>query len=81
MAEESVLYDSPVEFMQNVASANGACVAQSVMPEEDGSYVCACSCDEWLVTASTRDEGLHLCRLHTGSVTGADGSRSALISH
>jgi len=61
------MYDSPTEFLHDVASAGGRCVAQSVIPKEDGTYVCACSCQRWEITAPTREEGLRLAREHTGS--------------
>lgn len=63
---DNVMYDSPTEFLHEVAGA-GACVAQSVIPRDDGTYVCACSCETWKVTAPSREEGLALARRHTGS--------------
>ncbi|OXM64098.1 hypothetical protein [Amycolatopsis vastitatis] len=67
MSDDNVLYDSPTEFLHEVAEKSGHCVAQSVIPLEDGSYVCACSCDRWEVVAPSRQEGLRLARAHTGS--------------
>ena len=67
--DDSVLYDSPTEFLHELATAGGACVAQSVVPQGDGTYVCACSCTAWETTAPSREAGLTLARLHTGSET------------
>jgi len=63
-----VLYDSPTEFLHEVAEKKGECVAQSVIPRDDGSYVVACSCEQWEVIASGRVEGLDLARRHTHSI-------------
>ncbi|GGN39256.1 hypothetical protein [Streptomyces fuscichromogenes] len=63
---DNVMYDSPTEFLHDVAGA-GACVAQSVIPRDEGGYVCACSCERWEVVATSREEGLRLAREHTGS--------------
>jgi len=65
---DNLMYDSPTEFLHEVAQHSGLCVAQSVIPEEDGSYRCACSCEEWEVSAPSREEGLRLARRHTGSL-------------
>jgi hypothetical protein len=43
-------------------------VAQSVIPLDDGTYACACSCETWEVIAPSRQEGLQLARRHTGSI-------------
>ncbi|MGW6359074.1 hypothetical protein ACWFR5_28830 [Streptomyces sp. NPDC055092] len=70
MSDDNVMYDSPTEFLHEVAekSGSGICVAQSVIPLDDGTYVCACSCQAWEVIASGREEGLELARKHTGSL-------------
>jgi hypothetical protein len=68
VSDDNVLYDSPTEFLHEVAEKSGLCVAQSVIPLPDGSYVCACSCERWELTAPSRQEGLRLAREHTGSV-------------
>jgi hypothetical protein len=68
VSDDTVLYDSPTEFLHEVAEKTGHCVAQSVIPRDDGSYVCACSCERWEVTAPSRAEGLRLAREHTGSL-------------
>jgi hypothetical protein len=65
---DNVMYDSPTEFLHEVASSNGECVAQSVIPDEAGVYTVACSCEAWETTAQTREEGLTLARRHTGSI-------------
>ena len=44
MSDDTVLYDSPTEFLHEVAEKAGRCMAQSVIPRDDGTYVCACSC-------------------------------------
>ena len=36
-----VMYDSPTEFLQDVMQKSDRCVAQSVIPLDDGSYACA----------------------------------------
>lgn len=68
MSDDNVMYDSPTEFLHEIAAQSGLCVAQSVVPLPDGGYRCACSCGHWEVTADSRDEGLRLAREHTGSV-------------
>ena len=68
MSDESILYDSPTEFLHEVAEKKGECVAQSVIPLEPGKYVCACSCETWEVVAPTREDGLAMARRHTGSL-------------
>jgi hypothetical protein len=67
--DENILYDSPTEFLHDTADKN-ECVAQSVIPLEDGTYLCACSCQEWEVVAADRSQGLGLARRHTGSPVG-----------
>lgn len=61
------MYDSPTEFLQDVARSPEECVAQSVIPAEDGTYSVACSCGHWSTTAPTMAEGLALARRHTGN--------------
>jgi hypothetical protein len=68
MSDDNVMYDSPTEFLHDVAQSSGRCVAQSVIPREDGTYVCACSCEQWEIVAPSREKGLQLAREHTGSV-------------
>ncbi|WP_395108008.1 hypothetical protein [Actinomadura sp. SCN-SB] len=63
----NVMHDSPTEFLHEVASEGGRCVAQSVIPDGEGTYRCACSCERWEITAPSREEGLRLARVHTGS--------------
>jgi hypothetical protein len=63
-----VMYDSPTEFLQEVMQRSDRCVAQSVIPLDDGTYACACSCDAWELIAPSRQEGLQACRRHTRSV-------------
>ena len=65
---DSLMYDSPTDFLHEVAQHSGLCVAQSVIPGEDGTYRCACSCEQWEVSAPSREEGLRLARRHTGSL-------------
>jgi hypothetical protein len=64
MSDDNVMYDSPVEFMAEAANSDG-CMAQSVIPIAEGGYACRCSCGQWAITASSRDEGLRLARAHT----------------
>lgn len=68
MSDNNILYDSPTEFLHDIAEKKGECVAQSVLPLDDGSYVVACSCEVWEITAPSRDEGLEQARRHTGSI-------------
>jgi hypothetical protein len=63
-----ILHDSPTEFLHDMAMSSTACVAQSVIPNDQGTYTVACACQNWETTAPTREEGLHLARRHTGSV-------------
>lgn len=65
--EESALHDSPLEFMTSVADSGGYCDGQSILPEGD-HYVCHCTCGSWDVEASSQDGGVHMARVHTGSV-------------
>ncbi|WP_236792039.1 hypothetical protein [Amycolatopsis sp. GM8] len=65
---DNLLHDSPTEFLHEVANHQGECVAQSVIPRDDGVYVVACSCEKWETTAPSREEGLRLARRHTGSI-------------
>jgi hypothetical protein len=50
-----------------VAEHSGTCVAQSVIPLDEGGYRCAGSCEQWEVMARDREEGLRLARVHTSS--------------
>ena len=59
---DNVLHDSPREFLSSVA---GECDAQSVIPLDDGTYACGCSCKEWAATADSVEAGLQLAREHT----------------
>lgn len=68
MSDDNIMYDSPSEFLHEIAEKKGECVAQSVIPREDGSYVCACSCEHWEVIAPDRSQGLDLARQHTNSL-------------
>ncbi|SHN40025.1 hypothetical protein [Cryptosporangium aurantiacum] len=68
MSDDNVMYDSPLEFMHEVAEKKGECVAQSVLPLGDGTYRCACSCENWDVIAPDREKGLEMAREHTGTL-------------
>jgi hypothetical protein len=50
-----------------MASTGGYHDGQAIIPEGD-HYKCWCSCGEWQIEAPTEAEGLHLARVHTGSV-------------
>jgi hypothetical protein len=65
--DDSVLYDSPAEFMRDAVSSGDECVAQSVIPTGDGTYAVGCSCGRWSTTATSMRDGLRLARRHTGS--------------
>lgn len=62
---ENIMYDSPLEMMQD-AIADSSCDVQSVVPLSVGGFSCACSCEQWQIVAETRDEGLRLAKLHAG---------------
>jgi hypothetical protein len=62
---DNVMYDSPHEFLSEAAASSGEHIAQSVLPREDGSYRCACSCGQWEATASGVEDGLAKAREHT----------------
>lgn len=73
MADDNVMYDTPLEFMAEVAQSDRACIAQSVIPLDSGDYICACSCEQWVVTASTQEDGLRLARKHVAETSGSTG--------
>jgi hypothetical protein len=58
------MYDSPTEYLAGLASADGRCIGQIIMPVADGFHG-HCSCGRWDVDVSTQEEGLRLARLHT----------------
>lgn len=62
---EGVLYDLPGEFLADMMASTGTCDAQSILPSEDGSYVCHCTCDNWDTVTDTSAEGLKQAREHT----------------
>ena len=62
--EESALDEKPSEFF---TSAGGRHDGQAIVPEGN-HYKCWCSCGEWQIEAPTEAQGLHLARVHTGSV-------------
>ena len=72
---DNIMYDSPTEFLHEVAEHAGRCVAQSVIPlpisHPGGGYRCACSCGRWEVIAPSRDEGLQWAREHTSATAAA----------
>lgn len=63
---ESALDEKPSEFFTS-AGASGHHDGQAIVPEGD-HYRCWCSCGEWQIEAPTEAVGLHLARVHTGSV-------------
>jgi len=69
--EDSALDEKPSEFF--TSSAGGYHDGQAIVPEGD-HYRCWCSCGEWQIEAPTEAQGLHLARVHTGSVP-AKGTR------
>ncbi|EIV90743.1 hypothetical protein [Frankia sp. QA3] len=64
---DSVMYDSPTEFLHEAANSGDLCVAQSVLPDDDGTYTVSCSCERWMANAPSMEEGLRPARVHTGS--------------
>ena len=65
--EESALDEKPSEFFTSIANTGGYHDGQAIVPEGD-HYKCWCSCGEWQIEAPTEEQGLHLARVHTGSV-------------
>jgi hypothetical protein len=65
--EDSALDEKPSEFFSSMAGTGGYHDGQAIVPEGD-HYKCWCSCGEWQIEAPTEAEGLHLARVHTGSV-------------
>jgi hypothetical protein len=64
---ESALGEKPSEFFASVALSEGQHDGQAIIPEGD-HYRCWCTCGEWAAEAPTEAAGLHLARVHTGSV-------------
>lgn len=64
---ESALEEKPLEFLTSIANSGGSCDGQAIIPD-GGHYRCWCSCGNWSIEAPTQREGLHLARVHTGSV-------------
>ena len=61
--ENNIMLDSPTEYLANLASAEGFCVGQSILPVDD-HYICHCSCGRWDIEAPDRAEGVRLAQLH-----------------
>jgi len=66
-AGESALEEKPSEFFAGAVLGGGFHDGQAIIPEGD-HYRAWCTCGEWAVEAPTEAEGLHLARVHTGSV-------------
>lgn len=64
---ESALEEKPLEFLTSIANSGGSCDGQAIVPEGD-HYRCWCSCGEWAIEAESQQAGVHLARVHTGSV-------------
>jgi hypothetical protein len=64
---DNSLYEKPLEFVQSIANSGGGCDGQAIIPTDDGTFRCWCSCGEWALQTETSDEGLHAARVHTGS--------------
>ncbi|MCD4533003.1 hypothetical protein LRP67_02765 [Nocardioides sp. cx-169] len=64
---DSALEEKPLEFLTSIANSGGTCDGQAVIPDGE-RYRCWCSCGEWSVEADSQAEGLHLARVHTGSL-------------
>ena len=67
MEEDNPLFDFPSEFLSSVATADGVCEAQSILPRDD-HYVGHCTCGRWDVTAPSLQEGVDMARAHTAVV-------------
>lgn len=72
----NILHDSPREFLSDAVSS-GECDVQSVIPLEDGSFSCGCSCKGWVVTAESVESGLALARAHTAETAAAKAAAEA----
>ncbi|MEO3822729.1 hypothetical protein [Actinomadura sp. B10D3] len=67
--DENALHEKPLEFMTSIANSGGHCDGQAVLPHENRTgYYAFCSCGDWRVDVETQEDGLHLARVHTGSV-------------
>ena len=77
MPDDTVMYDTPLDFVTDAIQRAGECAAQSVIPREDGSYACACSCKKWEATAASLEEGLRLARQHTRTTWPAESPAAA----
>ena len=64
---ESALEEKPSEFFASAVLTGDFHDGQAIIPEGD-HYRCWCTCGEWTAEAPTEAEGLHLARVHTGSV-------------
>ncbi|MFG1923369.1 hypothetical protein [Cryptosporangium sp. NPDC048952] len=64
---ESALEEKPLEFLTSIANSGGSCDGQAIVPDGD-HYRAWCSCGEWAIEAPSQEAGLHLARVHTGSV-------------
>jgi hypothetical protein len=62
---ESSLHEKPGEFLASAVSLDEGCDVQSVLPQDDGSFRCHCTCGGWDVIAATRDAGLRVAEEHT----------------
>ena len=69
MSDDNVMYDSPVELLHS-AAATEWCEVQSVIPNGDGTYRCACNCQRWEVITTSREAGLEAARRHTDETEG-----------
>jgi hypothetical protein len=81
MSEDSVMYDTPLEFVTGAVQRQDECAAQSVIPRDDGTYACGCSCNRWEATASSLEEGLRLAREHTGTTWPAEPASADPAEH
>lgn len=64
---ESGLEEKPLEFLTSIANTGGSCDGQAIVPDGE-HYKCWCSCGNWNIEASSQMQGVHLARVHTGSV-------------
>jgi hypothetical protein len=71
--DESALDEKPSEFLASIANTGGQCDGQAIIPE-GAHYKCWCSCGDWAIEAPTEERGLHLARVHTGSIPGEETS-------
>jgi hypothetical protein len=81
MSDDSIMYDTPLEFVSGAIQRQDEHAAQSVIPRGDGTYACGCSCESWEATAPSLEDGLRLAREHTGATLPAGAGTPGGATH